>query len=73
MRIAAMVRVALTSAQQLFRYQSLRMDLPKSTGRLFAILSLTVPVLRDKGPRVASSEMEPSAFSGSISAQGTRL
>jgi len=36
-RIAAMVRVALTKAQRLSRYQSLRMDLPKSTGRFFAI------------------------------------
>jgi hypothetical protein len=30
-------RLALTMAQRLSRYQSLRMDLIKSTGRLFAI------------------------------------
>jgi len=32
--------VALTKAQRLSRYQSLRMHLTKSTGRLFAIPSL---------------------------------
>ncbi len=44
------------------------MDLPKSTGRLFAISQPHGPGLHEN-PQVASSEMELNLFSRSVSAE----
>jgi len=67
-RIMAMARVALTSAQCFSRYQSLRMDLPKSTGRLFAISASRSWIFTMTGFR-GQGEMQLKSFSRSVSSR----
>ncbi len=70
MRIAAMARVALTSARRLFRYQSLRIDLPKGTAGLFAIPASRAWIFMKRAFGRRAGEMEPNPFSRSVSARG---